>query len=87
MLPIHRLLSRIRWDRRFGAADFAIGYYDRVARRLLVVPLREVDFPPADRRGFTLTDAEGCLHRIPLHRVRAVWRDGRLIWQRPPRTP
>jgi uncharacterized protein (UPF0248 family) len=56
MTPIHELLHRIRWDPEFGHAEFKISYWDRVARRVV---------------------------RVPLHRVRAVWRNGALIWQRP----
>jgi uncharacterized protein (UPF0248 family) len=81
--PIHQLLSRIRWDPRFGAGRFAIGYYDRVERAILIVPLGELHFPPGQRRVFELYDPDGALHRIPFHRVRAVYRDGRLIWRRP----
>lgn len=82
MLPIHRLLSRIRWDPRFGQGEFTLGYYDRVARRTILVPLREARFPPDNRRVFEITDADGAVRRIPLHRVRAVYRDGKPIWRR-----
>lgn len=82
MLPIRRLLSRIRWDPRFGQGEFTIGYYDRVARRTFFVPLRAVRFPPDNRRMFEITDADGEPRRIPLHRVRAVYRDGKLLWRR-----
>jgi uncharacterized protein (UPF0248 family) len=82
MLPIHRLLSRIRWDPRFGQGEFTIGYYDRVARRTLLVPLHAVSFPSDNRRIFEITDADGEYHRIPLHRVRVVYRDGKPIWRR-----
>jgi uncharacterized protein (UPF0248 family) len=30
MIPIHRLLNRIRWDPGFGRGRFVIGYYDRL---------------------------------------------------------
>jgi len=80
--PIHQLLARIRWDSRFGRARFAIGYYDRVERAILIVPLAEVRFPPGQHGVFEVYDPEGALHRIPFHRVRAVYRDDRLIWTR-----
>lgn len=44
MQPIDKLLARIKWDKEFGDAAFAIGYLDR---------------------------------------VREVFRNGALIWQRP----
>lgn len=82
MQPLHQLLSRIRWDPRCRAGRFAIGYYDRVERRLQVVPLERIAFPRNDRFVFTLYDEEGALHRIPFHRVRRAYRDGRVIWER-----
>lgn len=85
MLPIHRLLSRIRWDTRFGQGVFTLGYYDRIAHRTILVPLREARFPPDNRRIFEIVDANGAIHRIPLHCVRMVCRDGKPIWRRPAR--
>lgn len=82
MIPIHELLNRIRWDRAFGAADFEIGYYDRVEDRVIRVPMREIFFEADDHFSFDLYDNEGELHSIPLHRVRQVYRNGELIWQR-----
>lgn len=82
MIPIQELLSRIRWDPEFGAAEFSLAYYDRVEDRLLRVAFRELIFPPDDHFGFALLDEEGVEHSIPYHRVREVWRNGELIWQR-----
>ncbi len=82
MLPIHELLNRIRWDSSFGQGDFVIGYYDRVADRIEHVPLREVSFEPGNHFAFTLIDAEGAAHEIPLHRIKEVIKNGELIWQR-----
>lgn len=84
MLPIHKLLSRIRWDPRFRAGRFEIGYYDRRVHGILMVPLEAIRFPDDMRFVFELYDEEGELHRIPLHRVRRVTRNGRVIWRRAP---
>jgi uncharacterized protein (UPF0248 family) len=82
MIPLHELLSRIRWDPVFGAADFEIGYYDRTDQRIVVIPLREVHSDPSDRFFFRVADDNGEIHTIPFHRVREVYRNGRLIWSR-----
>jgi len=82
MIPLHELLSRIRWDPVFGGADFEIGYYDRTDQRIVVIPLREVHFDPSDRFFFRVADGNGEIHAIPFHRVREVYRNGRLIWSR-----
>lgn len=85
MIPIHELLNRIRWDQKFARSEFTLGYYDRVAGQLSFVPFKEVSFPDHTPNTFRRTDAEGRTHRIPFHRVREVYQDGRRIWQRPRR--
>jgi len=84
MLPIHKLLNRIRWDPRFREGRFELGYYDRRVNGVLIVPLAAIRFPADARFAFEIYDDEGELHRIPFHRVRCVTRNGRVIWQRTP---
>lgn len=84
MQPIHELLARIRWDAKFAKSRFVIGYRDRVAARVLHADLREIAWDADNPSIFHLTDANGADHAIPFHRVREVWRDGALIWQRHP---
>ncbi len=87
MQPIDKLLDRIKWDRTFGAATFEIGYYDRVAMIIVRRPLGDLLFEPGNKESFLLMDEEGVYQRIPLHRVRAVYRNGELIWHRPDLPP
>ena len=82
MIPIHELLSRIRWDRQFGEGDFVIGYYDRVEDAVIRVPMRELFFQPDNHFAFDLIDRDGMLHSVPLHRIREVYRNDKLIWHR-----
>jgi uncharacterized protein (UPF0248 family) len=83
MQPIQELLHRIQWDKDFADADFKIGYYDRVEDRIILVPLPALHFPEKDHFMFELFDHDGAVHRVPFHRVREVYRDGRCIWKRP----
>jgi len=82
MIPIHELLNRIRWDPEFAKGNFQLGYYDRAEDRIILVPLMEVSFPAENPQTFQLTDIEGQMHRIPLHRVREVYKDSERIWHR-----
>ena len=82
MKPVQDVLNRIRWDPQFGANRFAIGYYDRVAERVIVVPFGELIFPPEEHHTFMIIDDAGEAHTIPYHRVRDIYRDGTLIWHR-----
>ena len=87
MIPIHELLHRIQWDPLFGKGAFEIGYDDHVAGRLVRVPLARVHLEPGERFAFDAVEDDGSVHMVPFHRVRAVWRDGELVWQRPLRKP
>jgi uncharacterized protein (UPF0248 family) len=82
MIPIHELLNRIRWDPKFANREFQLGYYDRAEDRIILVPVKEVTFPPESPQTFELTDLEGQVYRIPFHRVREVYRDSQHIWHR-----
>ena len=81
MVPIAKLLARIRWDAQFGRAEFELGYWDRVLRAVVRVPLRQVR---QEGGAFTIDDERGGVRRIPLHRVRLVTRNGEAIWRRAP---
>ncbi len=82
MLPIQDLLNRIHWDKAFGNADFVIGYYDRIENNLVMKPLAEIQFSSENHSIFEWTDFEGVTHSVPFHRIKAVYRNGELIWQR-----
>lgn len=82
MIPLHELLSRIRWDAEFGRGEFRIGYLDHQRNELVTVPLQEVLPDPESHFCFNVTDEEGVVRSVPYHRVKEVWKDGALIWQR-----
>jgi uncharacterized protein (UPF0248 family) len=85
MIPIQDLLSRIRWDREFAKGEFSIGYYDRLRKEIITVPLKAVDFGERNHYfAFQVFDEQGEGHAVPFHRIREVRKDGKLIWQRPP---
>ena len=82
MIPLQDLLNRIRWDRDFGQGRFELGYYDRVAGRIVIVPMPEVILTEGDHFAFQLIGPAGEVISIPFHRVRQVYKDGQLIWDR-----
>jgi uncharacterized protein (UPF0248 family) len=83
VIPIQDLLNRIRWDPAFAGSAFVVGYYDRMAKRIVTVPFRRLHFAPGEHFSFEAVEDDGSVHSVPLHRVREVWRDGELIWRRP----
>jgi uncharacterized protein (UPF0248 family) len=88
VVPIHALLARIRWDPHFGRGRWEIAYLDRARPGLVRVPLDEVRTQAHIGFVFDVIDEQGIAHSIPYHRVRQVWRDGKLVWSRlAPRIP
>jgi uncharacterized protein (UPF0248 family) len=81
--PIHELLSRIRWDPTFAHGQFEIAYADHVLRREVRVPLVSVQLDVGRPGMIGVIDPDGVACHIPLHRIRKVYRDGELVWQRP----
>jgi len=84
MIPIQDVLHRIQWDPACRGSLFEIGYIDRVAGTIVRVPFGEVDLDRGARASLTVRDVDGAVLRIPLHRVRQVWRDGVIVWERRP---
>ncbi len=82
MMPLHELLSRIRWDPVFGRGEFVLGYLDKVRHELVYVPLQAVREEVEHASSFDVTDEAGVVHSVPYHRVKEVWKDGKLIWRR-----
>lgn len=82
MVPIQELLHRIEWDPAWKGSSFEIGYVDRLAGGIVRVPFESVRLESGTAGALILTDEEGVVRRIPLHRVHEVWRDGALSWKR-----
>jgi uncharacterized protein (UPF0248 family) len=79
VIPIQKLLSRIRWDPAFGDAVFEIEYEDRVVG-LVRISLKQMT--SIDTLSFSICDELDRTITIPLHRVKNVYRNGDLIWSR-----
>ena len=89
MIPVHELLSRIRWDPVFARDRWEIAYLDRVAGTLVRMPLDHIRVEEGNRFAFEMVDEEGATRSIPYHRIRIAWRNGKVAWAReavaPPR--
>ena len=82
MKTIESVLQRLRWDPEFGRGRSTIGYYDRIACRVITVPLEQIHLQPGNHFSFAAVELEGSVHEVPFHRVREVHRDGECSWQR-----
>ena len=73
----------MRWNPEFGCGEFIIGYHDRIDEQIIKVPLARIVFETDSHSTFEAIEADGSVRPVPYHRVREVYRDGELIWQRP----
>ena len=71
----------MQWDREFDRSACEIGYYDRLLEKIIRIPFTKIICPHNVRKTVQVMDCEGEIHFIPLHRIREVYKDGRLIWQ------
>ena len=76
MIPIQKLLARIRWDAQFAA------YEDRFDCELKRLSLTQVFIYPRQYLMFEIAGDFGTFYNVPFHRIREVWHDGVLIWGR-----
>jgi uncharacterized protein (UPF0248 family) len=82
LIPIEDLLHRIQWDPGYAGAAIEVGYLDRVGRRIARVPFERIRLVRGHHFSFEAMEDDGTLHQVPFHRVREVWCNGRLIWER-----
>ena len=80
--PLQDLLHRIKWDAEFAQGEFALSYSDRVAHQDITVPFASITMDQG-AVSFAVHDEDGVVAHIPLHRVRAVYKNGVAIWRRP----
>jgi uncharacterized protein (UPF0248 family) len=81
MIPIQDLFNKIRWDKEFGKGYFEIGYEDRWEEKITRIAFKKIVFEEGNQFSFQIK-LGGEMAAIPFHRVKEVYRDGGLIWQR-----
>lgn len=72
------LLNNIRWDKNVNPKEYSIIYFDRIG-----VKYYEIPFMSISRKGnFIIIKENGNDVSIPLHRIKQVKRNGKLVWER-----
>ena len=72
------LLNKIRWDKNLKPEEYSIVYFDRIAEKSFEVPFKSI----AREGNFIKVIRPGKEINIPLHRIRQVKRNGKVIWER-----
>lgn len=78
VMYIGDLLNKIRWDKNLKPEEYTIVYFDRIEEARFEVPFKSI----ARQGNFFVITKDGKETMIPLHRIRQVKRNGKLIWER-----
>lgn len=79
MISIHELLNRIRWDKSLNSEEYNIFYFDRITKSLKEIKFTQIK----EFSVFSLiVEKNNKDVDIPLHRIREVRRQGKIIWKR-----
>lgn len=78
MIPIKDLLNKIKWSKEENSNDYSIGYWDNIDKKLIFIKFYEIK---RIEGNFLLLDREEETY-IPMHRVREVRKNNKLVWKR-----
>ena len=76
MITIKELLNKIKWDKNLNPKDYSLFYLDRITNELKEI--RYKDIKDIEDNFMILADDTN----IPLHRIKEVRKQGKLIWRR-----
>ncbi len=77
MQPIKEFLNKIIWDRRENVSLYEVGVFDRFTKEISFIPLSSVRIEGMSMHMDGSEPAE-----IPLHRIRSVRKEGKIVWER-----
>ncbi len=75
MRTVKEELNKIKWDKRENPEVYEIGYYDRISQKEIRIKFCEIE---KIEEGFIVVRGKF----IPLHRIRKIYKKGRLVWER-----
>jgi len=74
MITIKNVLNKIKWDKREKIENYSLEYLDRIENKNVELKFRDIKL-----NGDYVVFGE---KSIPLHRIRKVKRNGKIIWYR-----
>lgn len=79
MITIKSLLNKIKWDKNLNPGDYLLYYYDRIDK-----DLKEIKFVDINNinNSFIIIKKENKEIHIPLHRIKKVKKNNKIIWER-----
>ncbi|MBS3095082.1 DUF504 domain-containing protein [Candidatus Woesearchaeota archaeon] len=78
MISIREMLNRIRFDNNLNKEEYMFFYEDRILKSKKSFKFRDIK----DFNAFLTIKAGNKAFELPLHRIRKVTRNNKLIWER-----
>ncbi len=78
MISIKDFLNKIKWSKEENSADYSIGYWDNVDKKIVFIKFGEIK---KIEGNFLLLDREKETY-IPVHRISEVKKEGRVVWKK-----
>lgn len=69
------LLNKIKWDAREKPEEYAVIYFDRLYKNKKEIKFKEI-------KNFNNLTLELENREIPLHRIREIKKENKIIWKR-----
>ena len=76
MISINELLNKIKWDKELNPKEYSLFLFDRVSSELKEI--KYLDIAGIEDDFLVLKDETN----IPLHRIKEVRRNNKLVWER-----
>ena len=71
------ILNKIKWDKSENPDETFVFYFDRIANKLVKIPFNSIK---EIGKSFLTVEKDGEEVEIPIHRVREIKRNEKLIW-------
>jgi len=79
MISILNLLNKIKWDKNLNPEEYSVFYLDRISKGLIEIKYKDIK---NIEKNFIITEKNNKEVDIPLHRIRRVERNKKLVWER-----
>jgi uncharacterized protein (UPF0248 family) len=73
------ILNKIKWDKSENPKETFVFYFDRIKNQLLKIPFESIK---EIGKSFIMIEKDGEEVEIPIHRIKEIRRNSKLIWSR-----
>jgi uncharacterized protein (UPF0248 family) len=79
MIFVKDFLNKIKWDPNLKKEEFEIFYEDRILKKMIGIRFKDIK---EINDGFILIKKENEEVNIPLHRIKEIKKNGKIVWRK-----